>query len=214
MGFLILYHVKKLTFPYKADLTQSLKIGDKRMMQNKTGLFLLVAAAAFVSGLALGIYSQRILSEKKALPLSSALSETKSPLDEEFDEELDDEENLKLDMEEDPPDASEKEEESIERYKEMLKKTVESELSKKSKKGYTSWGVVVGSYTNQDQANEKAIDLHLRYKKWKITTQETNNTYKVVIGPFENEKEAKAFLNTLPKRSEFLGAQVISFHWP
>lgn len=160
-------------------------------------LFVLVALCSFSTGILIGLYSP--YSETTHSEPSENLGDNKI--------ENNKTENKLLSNSELNQSLSKNNKESIERYKKMLKKSVESELNPEQ----TNYGIVVGSYTNRDQANEKAIDLHTQYEDWNITTQEMGSFYKVIIGTFTTQQEAQSFLDKMPKKAEFLKAKIISF---
>ncbi len=107
-----------------------------------------------------------------------------------------------------PEENTEKENKTLSRYKEMLKKSIES--SSQSTEFFKNYGIVVDSYTNIDQANNVAIDLKSQYN-WKIAVYPMENNYKVIIGPFDSKDSAQQFLRQIPKIPRFTDAKVIQF---
>ena len=93
--------------------------------------------------------------------------------------------------------------ESVHRYRQMLEKTLEDELS------LQHYGVSIGRYTTMDQANSIAINLKQKYPKWNISIYPIQQMHIVVIGSFTDKDEAQNFLKNLPKKSQFLKAQVV-----
>lgn len=101
-----------------------------------------------------------------------------------------------------------KENKALNRYKNMLQKSIDE--NSQNEEFFKNYGVVVGSYTNMQKANDIAIDLKSQYD-WEIAVYIIDDFHKVIIGPFDNQTSAQQFLDQMPKISRFITAQVIEF---
>ena len=159
-------------------------------------LFFIMAVLSFVTGVFVGTMIDGIFTqEDPALEFNNSeiLSEEELFIEEEKP------------PEENQPDEV-KENKTLNRYKKMLKKSIEE--SSQSEEFFKSYGIVVGSYTNMDQSNNIAIDLKSQYN-WKIAVYPMENLYKVIIGPFDDKESARQFLKQMPKTSRFTDSKVI-----
>ena len=168
-------------------------------------LFLLVAVLSFITGGVTGAYfaSQNNKAENKSF--LNDLQNIESQEDEEavestelqgdFDSEETSDKILEEDME-----SSQK----IERYKEMLKKS----MNNPSKEVLENFGVVIKSFSQSNRANDEAIELKKDYN-WNVAVYPIDDSYKVIVGPFSNKKSAEMFLSNMPKLSKFIGSKII-----
>ena len=101
-----------------------------------------------------------------------------------------------------------KENKTLNRYKNMLQKSIDE--SSQDKEFFKSYGIVVGSYTNMEKANDIAIDLKRQYN-WAIAVYPMDNFHKVIVGPFDSQESAEEFLQQMPKISRFIASKVIQF---
>ena len=90
----------------------------------------------------------------------------------------------------------------------MLQKSMEE--SSQNEEFFKNYGIVLGSYTNMDKANNVAIDLKSQYN-WEVAVYPMDNFHKVIIGPFDNQESAQTFLEQMPKISRFISSQIIEF---
>ena len=177
-------------------------------------LFLLSALSGFVAGGVFGFY----LAGKN--PLKENTEDTKSFFSSSPSPALDTEQEDKnqetappfsdeLNPENSPP-PPKNNKESVERYKKMLKKSLESELSKNSPFVWSSYGIAVADFKTQEQASAKAIEIYSQYRHWSVTTRKIKDTYKVIVGSFSDKKSAEDFLKNMQKESKFKSANIIS----
>lgn len=115
------------------------------------------------------------------------------------------EEDLEIEEFEEP---IKKENKTLDRYKDMLQKSIDESVQ--NEEFFKNYGIVVGSYTGMEKANDIAIDLKSQYD-WKTAVYPMDNFHKVVIGPFDNKESAQVFLEQMPKISRFISAQIIEF---
>ncbi|MDE0151254.1 MAG: SPOR domain-containing protein [Bdellovibrionales bacterium] len=101
-----------------------------------------------------------------------------------------------------------KDNKTLDRYKDMLQKSIDESVQ--DEEFFKSYGIVVGSYTSMEKANNIAIDLKSQYN-WELAVYPMDNFHKVVIGPFDNKESAQVFLEQMPKISRFISAQIIEF---
>lgn len=126
-----------------------------------------------------------------------------------------DSENLKIISQEDviaeeelsgePVEDSGRENTTLDRYKDMLQKSIDE--SSQNEEFFKNYGIVVGSYTNIDKANNTAINLKSQYN-WEVAVYPMDDFHKVIIGPFDSQESAQTFLEQMPKVSRFISAQV------
>ena len=173
---------------------------EKPVKTHLSILFTLVALSSFSAGLLFGLLLPFNLNKP-----SEQLTETKQQTP---DTSMEQENTMDSDVTKDKtPQEPKSQKESLNRYRKMLEKTVQSELSQFPELHH--YGIVIGSYTTMDQANGVSIDLKKQYPEWSISVYPLDQVYKVVIGSFTDKVMAQEFLKNLPKKSQFLKAQVI-----
>ena len=157
----------------------------------KSLLFLLTALSSFTTGLFIGLFAPFNFSQNKT----------------DFESASYQEESFKNALLPDPENSlnpqPQNQKESVHRYRKMLEKTLEDELS------LQHYGVSIGRYTAMDQANNVAVNLKQKYPKWNISIYPINQMHIVVIGSFTDKESAQTFLKNLPNKSQFLKAQVV-----
>lgn len=163
-------------------------------------LFTISSALSFSAGVFTGVVLMPSFEE----PSNSSEIISEINLEEELDR-LDDE---TLNTEEQPEEEQQdkEENEALNRYKNMLKKSIDESVQ--NEEFFKSYGVIVGSYTNMEKANNTAIDLKSQYN-WETAVYPMDNFYKVIVGPFENQKSAQKFLEQMPKISRFIAVKII-----
>ena len=164
--------------------------------QNKVSLpllFLIVGIASFITGSLFGLL---ILQKEDPSFENTDLIEPPSIESQSSDETPD----LSL------QDIPENQEESVVRYRNMLKKTLEDETNPPENIEY---GIYLNRFTQNERANDFAIEMKSRYPIWDVTVYEQNNSFIVFIGPFESQEEAQDFIKGLPQIPELKPARVI-----
>ena len=162
-------------------------------------LFCLVAVLSFCTGVFVG-----------NMVTFHFMAESPFELDPEESIEVVSEENIMAveEISEEPVENSKKENKTLDRYKDMLQKSIDE--SSQNEEFFKNYGIVLGSYTNMDKANNVAIDLKSQYN-WEVAVYPMDNFHKVIIGPFDNQESAQTFLEQMPKIARFISAQVIEF---
>jgi len=168
-------------------------MADKKPIQPLL-LFFLVAALSFSTGVFVG-----------NIVTLHFMAEPSSELDFEELDALSEDETIKEVFEEHPESPKN---EVLDRYKNMLQKSIDE--SAQNEGFFKNYGIVVGSYTSMDKANNVAIDLKSQYT-WKVAVYLMDNFHKVIVGPFDTQESAQEFLEQMPKISRFVSAQVIEF---
>ena len=169
---------------------------ENKIQTPKSLLFLLVALSSFTTGLLIGLLAPFNFFQSK---------DSFEPMP--YQTENVTEDNLyksspdQRDTSNQQPPQTQKE--SVHRYRKMLEKTLEDELS------LQHYGVSIGRYTTVNQANDTAINLKQKYPEWDISVYPINKQQIVVIGSFTDKESAQTFLKNLPKKSQFLKAQVV-----
>lgn len=158
-------------------------------------LFTLTALSAFITGLLLGLFVPLNSNNKPQAEGVEPFNVYKPPIEQ------------KKETIQNTVNQKESQKESLDRYKKMLEQTVQSELSNFPELKH--YGIVVGSYAAIEQANGVSIDLKKQYPEWSISVYPLNQLYKVIIGSFTDQAAAQEFLSSLPKKSQFLKAQII-----
>ncbi len=162
-------------------------------------LFFIVAVLSFSTGAFVGTMITLNFIEESSVELDNSELEAVS------------EENTLTDVKELPEDNFDnqpKENKTLNRYKNMLKKSIDE--SSQNEEFFKSYGIVVGSYTNMEKANNIAIDLKSQYN-WEIAVYPMDNFHKVIVGPFDSQESAEEFLQQMPKISRFIASKIIQF---
>ena len=155
----------------------------------KSLLFLLTALSSFTTGLLIGLFTPFFKSKDTPHPIENVMED--NPYKPSFEQ---------IDT---PNQQPQTQKESVHRYRKMLEKTLEKELS------LQHYGVSTGSYTTLDQANGIAVSLKQKYPEWDVAVYPINKRHLVVVGSFTDRESAQTFLKKLPKKSRFLKAQVV-----
>lgn len=160
-------------------------------------VFLFVSVFSFVTGLVLGAYLhyfylsditssapevaivEPVETVKPAPPVESASEETYKP--------------------------SPKPSATIQRYKDILDKTLESE----TKDIRNNYAVIAATFLNPDLAMTKSIEIKEKHNSWNISILKINKLYRVVLGTFSTAIEAQNFRSQLPKDQELSSIQVL-----
>lgn len=161
-------------------------------------LFCISSALSFSAGVFIGV----MLVPGFEKPLNSPETFTATNLEEEALEPS----NKTLNTEEQSIQKTENK--TLKRYKDMLKKSIDE--SSQDEEFFKNYGVLIGSYASMDKASSTAIDLKSQYN-WETAVYPMDNFYKVIIGPFDNQKSAQKFLDQMPKISRFIAAKIIEF---
>ena len=191
------------------------KIKENPSETKQPWLFLLSALSGFLAGGVFGFYLAGPSSEsKKENDKPPFFTEDKPPLKQSPDIESENQTELQppseTGEENAPSSLSKNNQESVERYKKMLKKSLETELSKDSPFVWPSYGIAAASFNTQEQASAKAIEIYSQYRDWNVTTRKIKGAYKVIIGSFSDKKSAEDFLKNMKKNTPFKSASIIS----
>ena len=100
--------------------------------------------------------------------------------------------------------------EKVEQYKEKLslKKEGSTTTTKQkpqaaTQKTDTMYGVLIGNYDDKTSAIKQSTQMKIRFPQWKVFFRESEDSYKVYIGPFKKKEDADFFLKELKQKSEF-----------
>ena len=85
-------------------------------------------------------------------------------------------------------------------------KTPLEQHSQKENKKITA--LLVSVHHDKESATEKSTQLKIRFPRWKIFFKESENLYKVYIGPFRTKASAEKFLNKLKNKPDLSGAKL------
>ena len=160
-------------------------------------LFLLVAGASFFTG---ALFSLWMVRGEPFFGINHSVS-SDTVLEEEFSKETFEEES-----QERPDSLPQNQEESLNRYREMLKKTFDDETNLEDSLEY---GIFISRFSQNEKANDFAVEIKSQYPYWRLTVYPQDDFFRVVIGPFESKEETEEFFKNLPQKYEFRQARVI-----
>ena len=116
--------------------------------------------------------------------------------------------------ENDPPDVQEKKETSsdFDYSLEKLEASIENQLRngggfEKNSESAVDWIVQVGSFSNEDNANQLVKKLNVQSLNAFVVEREKNDaqSFRVRIGPFDEKKQAMKVLSMIEERFGFVG---------
>lgn len=150
-------------------------------------LFVVIAICSFISGVVLGSYFGYFFAQSTSTAKDKTLVPPTSIEDTASQEDFDSTPFAQ------PPQPTTNL--SVDRYKRMLDKTVQSQTNPTS----SHFALVAASFIKPDMAMTKSIEIKERYKEWNVSILKINNMYRVVLGTFPNKKEAQMYQKNLPK---------------